>query len=206
MSACWARGAAEAGIDFEVVDAAVIDGQMVSSSLVRECIRAGRVREAWRFLGRPHRIRGIVIAGSPARRRPRISDNQSAGVDTLIPADGVYAALRVGREPGHRRAGCLQYRPSPTFGDQCRKVEAHLIDLLGRPLRQDGRDRVSWNSCGPRRSSRASTTCFARSPLDVERTRQVYADKLLSSSTPDRETPFSSPAGARSTGSRAGCA
>src|SRR5262249_21342448 len=55
---------AEAGIDFEVVEATLVDNQLVSSSLIRNCLNQGQVEEAARFLSRPHRIRGVVTHGA----------------------------------------------------------------------------------------------------------------------------------------------
>src|SRR5262249_10900647 len=54
---------AEAEIDFEIVEATMIDGQVISSSLIRGCLMEGRVRDAARYLGRPHRLRGVVARG-----------------------------------------------------------------------------------------------------------------------------------------------
>ena len=55
---------ASAGIDFEIVEPIEDEGRLISSSRIRESIAHGRVEEASRFLGRPHRIRGVVTHGA----------------------------------------------------------------------------------------------------------------------------------------------
>ena len=59
---------------------------------------------------------------------------------TLIPGDGVYA-VRAVLADGSAWPGAANVGPNPTFGEQARKVEVHLIgfegDLYGRPLAAD---------------------------------------------------------------------
>jgi riboflavin kinase/FMN adenylyltransferase len=132
---------AEAGIDFEVVEGTTVDGTMVSSSRIRQVLGAGGVEEAARLLGRPHRLRGLVAHGAGRGAGLGFPTLNLSGVDVLIPADGVYAARAWidGREPAWPAACNLG--PNPTFGDQARKVEAHLIgfvgDLYGRSVELD---------------------------------------------------------------------
>jgi riboflavin kinase / FMN adenylyltransferase len=122
---------AEAGIDFEVVEAAVIEDRLVSSSVIRQFVSDGRVVEAVRFLGRPHRIRGVVTAGAGRGAGLGFPTVNLDRIDTLIPADGVYAAIAwiEGNAPSFPAA--CNIGPNPTFGENARKVEAHLIDFEG---------------------------------------------------------------------------
>jgi riboflavin kinase/FMN adenylyltransferase len=131
----------EAGIDFEIVEETRLDGRLVSSSLIRQCINAGDVVLAARLLGRPHRIRGSV--GRGARRGAGLgfpTINLSV-VDTLIPADGVYAAWASVEGLDRPWPAACNIGPNPTFGEQSRKVEAHLIgfsaDLYDRQVELD---------------------------------------------------------------------
>ncbi|MBX6316094.1 MAG: FAD synthetase family protein, partial [Isosphaeraceae bacterium] len=52
---------AEAGLEFEVAAPTEIDGQLVSSTRIRGLLAEGRVEAAARLLGRPHRLRGVVV-------------------------------------------------------------------------------------------------------------------------------------------------
>jgi riboflavin kinase / FMN adenylyltransferase len=130
-AALLASWCAEAGLDFEVAAPTEVDGQLVSSSRIRRLLAEGRADEAARLLGRPHRIRGLVVHGAARGAGLGFPTANLDEVDTLIPADGVYAA-RAWPEghPGPVAAAC-HVGPNATFGEQVRKVEAHLIDFDG---------------------------------------------------------------------------
>jgi riboflavin kinase/FMN adenylyltransferase len=127
---------AQTGLKLVVVPPFLIDGAAVSSSRVRGALLRGAVREARDLLGRCYRLRGIVRSG---QRRGQTLGFPTANLDhvpTLVPGDGVYA-VRV--DHGERLwAGAANIGPNPTFGEQARKVEVHLIhfqgNLYGQPL------------------------------------------------------------------------
>ena len=122
---------AEAGLGFEVVTPLAMDGTLVSSSRIRRALSEGHAEEAARLLGRPYRIRGIVTHGAARGAGLGFPTANLDGIDTLIPADGVYAALATleGSDKAHPTA--THIGPNVTFGEQDRKVEAHLIDFKG---------------------------------------------------------------------------
>ena len=136
----------EAGIEFEVVDLAEIDGRFISSSLIRQSLRDGDVAVAAQYLGRPHRIRGVVTAGAGRGATIGFPTINLDKADTLVPAEGVYAALA--RMPGDERAhpAACNIGSSPTFGELSRKIEAHLIgfsgDLYGKRVELDFLERL----------------------------------------------------------------
>ena len=137
---------AEAGIDFEVVEATIIDDRLVSSSLIRQCLSEGRVAEAARLLGRPHRIRGRVVRGAARGAGLGFPTANLEEIDALVPLEGVYAgrAWISGQAPAYPAACNLG--PNPTFGETARKVEAHLIgfagDLYGKSVELDFLERL----------------------------------------------------------------
>ena len=99
------------------------------------------------------------------------------GIDTLIPLDGVYAArvfvAGAEEQPGAWASAC-NIGPNPTFGEQIRKVEAHLIgfagDLYGRSVELDFLARL--------RSTRAFANLddlLSQIRSDIERARQICA-------------------------------
>ncbi len=121
----------EIGIDFEVVEGTRLDGELVSSSRIRRALMAGSVEEAARLLARPHRIRGLIGRGAGRGAGLGFPTANLIEVDTLIPADGVYAARAfVPGRSGSYPAAC-NIGPNPTFGEQGRKVEAHLLGFSG---------------------------------------------------------------------------
>ncbi len=122
---------AEAGLGFEVVPPTQDDGTIVSSSRIRAALAAGEVESAARMLGRPHRIRGVITHGAGRGAGIGVPTANLDEIDTMIPDDGVYAGLSYidGAGPGLPTA--CNIGPNPTFGEQTRKVEAHLIDFQG---------------------------------------------------------------------------
>lgn len=129
----------EAGLLLEVVGAVEIDGRPVSSSRVRELVAAGHVQEARALLGRPYRIRGTVVRGAGRGRSLGFPTANLGGVDTLLPAEGIYAGRAMVDEAAWPAAVSLG--PNPTFHEGGLKVEVYLIgyegDLYGRPLAVD---------------------------------------------------------------------
>lgn len=109
----------------------------VSSSLIRWLLSQGRVRDAAICLGRPYVLEGPVVKG---HQRGRTIGMPTANVkcgDQLIPADGVYAG-RVSLD-GISHAAAVSIGTMPTFGENNRQVEAHLLgfsgDLYNRTIR-----------------------------------------------------------------------
>lgn len=123
-------------IELEIVEPYLLDGEIVSSSRVREAIRQGDVQFAARMLTVPYRIRGMVTHGAGRGAKIRFPTANVAAVDTLLPAEGVYAGR--GWLEGQSWAAAINIGPNPTFGQQELKVEVHLIDferaIYGRPL------------------------------------------------------------------------
>jgi riboflavin kinase/FMN adenylyltransferase len=113
------------------VSATLIEGRMISSSLVRQFLREGRVEEAAQSLGRPHRIRGRVAHGAGRGRGLGFPTINLTEIDVLMPAEGVYAARAWVDGRGPAWPAACNIGPNPTFGEAARKVEAHLIGFTG---------------------------------------------------------------------------
>lgn len=128
-----------AGITLDIAQQVEIDGQIVSSSRVRQLIHEGHVDVASQMLTAPYRIRGIVTHGAGRGAKLGFPTANLEGVDTLLPAHGVYA----GRAwiDGHNWPAAINIGPNPTFGEAAGKVEAHLVNyhdaLYGKPLEID---------------------------------------------------------------------
>jgi riboflavin kinase/FMN adenylyltransferase len=134
----------DAGLRLIVVPPFEWHGAIVASSRVRSALVGGAVREAAGLLGRPYRLRGTVATG---RRRGQTLGFPTANLEqviTIIPGDGVYA-VRVDYG-GNLWPAAANVGPNPTFGEQARKIEVHLIgfqgDLLGKELAVDFIERL----------------------------------------------------------------
>jgi riboflavin kinase/FMN adenylyltransferase len=130
---------AAANISLDVVPPVAIDGQLVSSSCVRDLIRTGNVEKASRLLGAPYRIRGMVTHGAGRGAAIGFPTANLDAIDTLLPAQGVYAGVAWANGTSH--AAAIHLGPSPTFGDAVVRVEVHVIGqsepLYGQPLEVD---------------------------------------------------------------------
>jgi riboflavin kinase/FMN adenylyltransferase len=104
------------------------DGEVVSSTLIRERIAAGDVEGAATGLGRPHFVEGPVVRGD-ARGRELGFPTANLAVDPsiAIPSDGVYAGHLV-RSEGMRSKAAISVGTNPTFDGDTRRVEAYVID------------------------------------------------------------------------------
>ncbi len=159
-----------AGIPLEVVEPMQIDGQVVSSSRVRTLISAGAVAEAARLLTRPYRIRGTVIHGQGRGNKLGYPTANVGEIDTLLPAEGIYAGQ--GWIDGRSYPTAMSLGGNPTFDESEKKVEAFLLDyhgdLYGRPIEIDFlarlRDIKRFDSAGQ---------LIDQMALDVENTRRI---------------------------------
>jgi riboflavin kinase/FMN adenylyltransferase len=117
--------AAAAGILLEVVEPLVVDGEVVSSSRVRRLVGEGRMDEARALLTQPYRIRGRVTTGEGRGAKIGFPTANLDGIDTLLPAQGVYAGSTC--LAGRTFPAAIHIGANPTFGQQQLKVEVHVI-------------------------------------------------------------------------------
>jgi len=126
-------------ISLDIVAPVEVGGAIVSSSRVRDLIRAGNVNEANQLLSAPYRIRGMVTHGAGRGAKIGFPTANLSAVDTLLPAHGVYAGRAM--VDGVHYPAAINLGPSPTFGDALARVEIHLIGydqaLYGQPLEVD---------------------------------------------------------------------
>lgn len=111
--------------------AVALDGQTVSSTRIRDTIRAGDFDSASQMLGRAYSIAGPVIRGDQLGHKLGFP---TANLDTtglLLPANGVYAAhARVG-DKTHRAVLNIGIRPTIQNPTPAPRVEVHLLDFNG---------------------------------------------------------------------------
>jgi riboflavin kinase/FMN adenylyltransferase len=113
------------------------EGEVYSSSIIREHLRQGRPAKAAELLGRPWEIEGRVEHGD---QRGRTLGFPTANVSLgafLCPALGVYAVL-AGRDPGVEHGGETRWHAGvanlgrrPTVAGEDVRLEAHLFDFDG---------------------------------------------------------------------------
>jgi riboflavin kinase/FMN adenylyltransferase len=114
--------------DVDAVSGIDVEGTLVSSTLIRQCIQGGDLREAARLLGRPYEIKGAVVPGR--NRGARLLGFPTANIDMAghaAPRRGVYA-VRVEIE-GRLHGGAANLGYNPTFGDTALSLEVHILDF-----------------------------------------------------------------------------
>lgn len=107
-----------------------VDGQVVSSSRIRNALAEGDVALAGKLLGRPYQVRGAVIHGDGRGRTIGIpTANLELWSERLVPKPGVYACLAQLEGSAAQAVTNIGYRP--TFDGQTVQihVETHLLDF-----------------------------------------------------------------------------
>jgi riboflavin kinase/FMN adenylyltransferase len=112
------------GTGLEVRPVPLVEG--VSSSNVREHLRAGDVGGAAKLLGRPPEVEGVVVGGDQRGGTLGFpTANLAVEPGLLVPAHGIYA----GSALGHRAAASIGVNPH--YGGSERRIEAFLLDFEG---------------------------------------------------------------------------
>jgi riboflavin kinase/FMN adenylyltransferase len=107
-----------------------VEGEVVSSTRIREKIQAGDIPAANRLLGRQYQLRGRVVRGR--NRGGRLLGFPTANLrpaNELLPPIGVYAVLV--ELNGEVRQGVTNIGTNPTFGEEALSVETYILDFEG---------------------------------------------------------------------------
>jgi riboflavin kinase/FMN adenylyltransferase len=115
------------GFDVTEVGEVTVDGEVISSTKIRDLLKAGNMEHAARLLGRPYAIAGRVAGGD---RRGRELGFPTANVDPyheIMPYPGVYA-VRV-LVDGQLHDGVANAGFRPTFDKREMCIEAHIFDF-----------------------------------------------------------------------------
>jgi riboflavin kinase / FMN adenylyltransferase len=113
-----------AGLGFDTRPVALVEG--VSSTLIRQLVRAGELERAARLLGRPVEVEGTVVAGNQRGGTLGFpTANLSTGPGLVAPPYGIYAGA-----VGATRAA-VSIGTNPHYGGQERRIEAFLLDFDG---------------------------------------------------------------------------
>ena len=117
------------GFDEVGVQAVEVDGEVVSSTLIRAEVEAGRLENAAHFLGREFTVFGTVIEGSHLGRELGFPTANLGTHNEQFPPDGVYAVEAFHDEQKYH--GVVNIGVRPTIANQAgeRLLEVHLFDF-----------------------------------------------------------------------------
>jgi riboflavin kinase / FMN adenylyltransferase len=121
----------ELGFTVEAVPDVSLDGHPVSSTRIREAVRAGQLDPAGKMLGRSYTLCGPVIAGQGYGRKLGFPTANLDVAGILVPPAGVYAAEAQCGGETHRAAVNIGHRPTLHSPEAGLSVEAHLLDFAG---------------------------------------------------------------------------
>jgi riboflavin kinase/FMN adenylyltransferase len=125
---------ARLGFETEIVGEVHCRGQMVSSSVVRELIRAGNVSLAARFLTHPYSVQGDVVSGRGVGSKQTVPTLNLATAAEVIPAGGVYITRTQDTSGGRQWQSITNIGYRPTFGDSPElSIETFLLEPLDGP-------------------------------------------------------------------------
>lgn len=135
------------GFEVQTVALAEDEGEPISSTRIRNALGAGRVAEAGRLLGRPHRIEGLVVAGvGRGRFLNAPTANLAVEPETAVPRLGVYVTRSI-LAGGETHPSVTSVGTNPTFEvDKKLRIETLLLDysgdIYGRRLALDFLERI----------------------------------------------------------------
>ncbi len=115
---------------FDVVPLALesINDIVTCSTLIRASLNDGDVAAAAQHLGRPFRVRGVVVMGDQRGRELGYpTANLPVPVDMAVPSDGVYAGWLTAPD-GIRLPAAISVGSNPTFDGVDRRVESYVLD------------------------------------------------------------------------------
>ena len=108
-----------------------LDGEPVSSTRIREAIRAGELDLASQMLGRAYSIAAPVIEGDKLGRQLGFPTANLDAAGLALPPNGVYAIHALAGGKNYRAVLNIGTRPTFASANPPLRVEAHLLDFDG---------------------------------------------------------------------------
>ncbi|OHD69161.1 MAG: riboflavin biosynthesis protein RibF [Spirochaetes bacterium RBG_16_49_21] len=123
---------ANTGVEIIRVEEEDIHSKPISSSWIKREIEKGNIGKANSLLGWRYCISGTVIKGKGRGRDLGFPTANIVPVhsDKVVPGDGVYA-VRVKLEKDVLKNGILNIGTNPTFFEDTRTIEVHILDFNG---------------------------------------------------------------------------
>lgn len=126
------------GFSVEVIPPFKINGEVVSSTIIRRALARGDMRKVERLMGRYFYLGGKVVTSD---KRGRVLGFPTANLDMkpqqALPGNGIYATIA--QVDGQQFPSATNIGIRPTFGEGEKTVETHLLnykgDLYGKDMR-----------------------------------------------------------------------
>ena len=134
----------------ETIPPYTINGEVVSSTLIRQALAEGDTRKVHSLMGRYFHVEGTVITSD---KRGRVLGFPTANLDVkpqqALPGNGIYATIT--RIDGKQFPSATSIGTRPTFGGGKKTMETYLLDydgdLYGRDMRVEFVHRLRDEQC-----------------------------------------------------------
>jgi riboflavin kinase/FMN adenylyltransferase len=114
----------------EVIPPYTINGEIVSSTLIRQALTQGDMKRVEELMGHHFYLTGKVVTSD---KRGRVLGFPTANLDIkpqqALPDNGIYATIT--RVDGKQFLSATNIGTRPTFGEGKRMLETHLLDYKG---------------------------------------------------------------------------
>ena len=114
-----------------------LDGRAVSSTRIREAIRAGDLDRVSQMLGRAYSVAGLVVRGDGLGHQLGFPTANLDSTGLALPPHGVYAVHAETGGKTYRAVLNIGLRPTLQNPNPQLRVEAHLIDFAGELYGQE---------------------------------------------------------------------
>lgn len=120
----------EMGFSVAVVQPVKINGDVVSSTAIRNALASGNMEKVHRLIGRSFSLEGSVVTGAGRGRQLDFpTANMDLGPRQALPADGVYATRAYINGEPYQSVTNIGKRP--TFEGEGRTIEVYILDYKG---------------------------------------------------------------------------
>ncbi len=162
----------ERGIGVGQVAPVQVDGERVSSTLVRECLLQGDIDRAALLLGRRYSIAGQVLRGRGIGAQLGFPTANIKPHHTAVPAQGVYAARATLKGVSYPAA--VNIGIAPTFSHTEPTIEAHILDF-SRDIAGGGIELEFFQRLRPERKFPSRDALIEQIARDVQTVRMYFA-------------------------------
>jgi riboflavin kinase/FMN adenylyltransferase len=115
------------GFTVREIEQISLNGEVISSTEIRNILKNGEVEHAARLLGRHYAITGIVVKGDGRGKVIGFPTANIAPKHSIIPANGVYAVRIAARDTCYDGVANIGLRP--TFDKKDLTIEVHIFDF-----------------------------------------------------------------------------
>lgn len=117
------------GMKVNEIPAVSIDGEVISSTLIRKNIQRGEFEDVNKYLGHKFLIIGEVIHGKKIARQLGFPTANIKMANRLYPPNGIYGATLMIEGENIKRDGVVNIGVNPTLKPGEKSVEVHILDF-----------------------------------------------------------------------------